>query len=67
MISPEDLALVLHDGARAAERKTLSAVLDTMADSLMTLAAKRAVDDDRFRADDIDAIAILGSYDAGHR
>jgi len=65
MIDPDDLILVLHDGARAADRKTLSAVLDTMADSLADLTAHRRNEDMRYRRDEIEDIYVRGSREAG--
>lgn len=61
MLNPEDLILVLHDGARAADRRTLSAVLDTMADSLADLLAARERGDHDYRQGEISLIRTHGS------
>jgi hypothetical protein len=64
-INADDLVLVLHDGARAADRKTLSAVLDTMADSLADLAEHRERGDHSYRQDEIAVIRTHGSRETG--
>lgn len=65
MLDPTDLILVLHDGARAAERKTISATLDAMADSLADLIAHRTKGDTRYRQDEISLISTCGSRAVG--
>lgn len=67
MLNPEDLILVLHDGARSAERRTLSAVLDDMADSLTDLLEHRQRGDGDYRSDELRAIYQHGSRAARQR
>jgi hypothetical protein len=64
-ISADDLVLVLHDGARAAEKgKAPAGVLHDMADSLADLTAHRMRDDWDYRQDEIRAIRAIGSREA---